>query len=116
MWLVRVVKIKDCLTQIQLQQRALLKSSVLYADSYFINANSGTAPGIVDADRQPILDRSEVYSGVYAIAYTLKMSYKSDYKIEGFLNMLCHRWKVFGGRKVQMAVTIAVKWNLTGYR
>ena len=37
-------------------------------DSYFINANSGTAPGIVDADRQPILDRSEVYSGVYGRA------------------------------------------------
>ena len=39
-----------------------------YADSYFINANSGTAPGIVDADRQSILDRSEVYSGVYGRA------------------------------------------------
>lgn len=39
-----------------------------YADSYFINANSGTAPGIVDADRQPILDRSQVYSGVYGRA------------------------------------------------
>lgn len=39
-----------------------------YADSYFINANSGTAPGIVDADRQLILDRSEVYSGVYGRA------------------------------------------------
>lgn len=39
-----------------------------YADSYFINANSGTAPGIVDADRQPILERSEVYSGVYGRA------------------------------------------------
>ena len=39
-----------------------------YADSYFINANSGTAPGIVDTDRQPILDRSEVYSGVYGRA------------------------------------------------
>ena len=39
-----------------------------YADSYFINANSGIAPGIVDADRQPILDRSEVYSGVYGRA------------------------------------------------
>ena len=39
-----------------------------YADSYFINANSGTALGIVDADRQPILDRSEVYSGVYGRA------------------------------------------------
>lgn len=35
-----------------------------YKDSYFVNANSTTAPGIVDADRQPILDRSEMYSGV----------------------------------------------------
>lgn len=39
-----------------------------YADSYFINANSASAPGIVDADRQPIIDRSEVYSGVYGRA------------------------------------------------
>lgn len=39
-----------------------------YAGSYFINANSSTAPGIVDADRQPILDTSEVYSGVYGRA------------------------------------------------
>lgn len=39
-----------------------------YANSYFINANSAAAPGIVDADRQPIIDRSEVYSGVYGRA------------------------------------------------
>lgn len=39
-----------------------------YAKAYFVNANSGTAPGIVDADRQPILDHSEVYSGVYGRA------------------------------------------------
>ena len=39
-----------------------------YADSYFINANSASAPGIVDANRQPIIDRSEVYSGVYGRA------------------------------------------------
>lgn len=39
-----------------------------YADAYFINANSATAPGIVDADRNPILNRSEVYSGVYGRA------------------------------------------------
>lgn len=39
-----------------------------YADSYFVNANSGIAPGIVDADRNPIIDRSEVYSGVYGRA------------------------------------------------
>ena len=35
-----------------------------YKNSYFINANSGTAPGIVDADRNPIIDRYEMYSGV----------------------------------------------------
>ena len=39
-----------------------------YANSYFVNANSVTAPGIVDADRNPILERSEVYSGVYGRA------------------------------------------------
>ncbi len=39
-----------------------------YTNAYFVNANSTTAPGIVDADRQPILERSEVYSGVYGRA------------------------------------------------
>lgn len=39
-----------------------------YAGCYFVNANSTTAPGIVDADRNPILVRSEVYSGVYGRA------------------------------------------------
>lgn len=37
-----------------------------YANSYFANANSITAPQIVDKNVNPILDRSEVYSGVYA--------------------------------------------------
>lgn len=39
-----------------------------YENSYFINANSATAPGIVDSDRNPILTHSEVYSGVYGRA------------------------------------------------
>ena len=39
-----------------------------YANAYFVNANSSTAPSIVDVDRQPIIDRSEVYSGVYGRA------------------------------------------------
>lgn len=39
-----------------------------YTNAYFINANSGTAPGIVDADRNIILNRAEVYSGVYGRA------------------------------------------------
>lgn len=37
-----------------------------YANAYFANATS--APGVVDVDRNPILTRSEVYSGVYGRA------------------------------------------------
>ena len=39
-----------------------------YENAFFINANSASAPGIVDSDRQPVIDRSEVYSGVYGRA------------------------------------------------
>lgn len=49
-----------------------------YAGSYFINANSSAAPGIVDADRQPILDRSEVYSGVYGRASISLYAFNSN--------------------------------------
>lgn len=37
-----------------------------YKGAYFVNANSTTAPQIVDKAVQPILDRDEVYSGCYA--------------------------------------------------
>ncbi len=37
-----------------------------YKGHYFINANSTTAPQVVDRSVQPILDRGEVYSGCYA--------------------------------------------------
>ena len=37
-----------------------------YQNSFFVNANSRTAPQIVDRSVQPILDRNEVYSGCYA--------------------------------------------------
>ena len=49
-----------------------------YADSYFVNANSGTAPGIVDVDRNPIIDRSEVYSGVYGRASITFYAFNSN--------------------------------------
>lgn len=39
-----------------------------YKNAYFINANSATAPGVVDAYKQPIIETSEVYSGVYGRA------------------------------------------------
>ena len=49
-----------------LREKGILADT--YANAYFINANSATAPGIVDADRNPVLTRSEVYSGVYGRA------------------------------------------------
>ena len=39
-----------------------------YTNCYFINANSSSAPEIVDKSLNPIQNRSEVYSGVYARA------------------------------------------------
>lgn len=44
------------------------KDDEAYRDSYFLNANSTTAPQVVDLAVQPIMDRSEVYSGCYVRA------------------------------------------------
>ena len=49
-----------------------------YEDSWFINSNSSTPPGIVDADCNPILTRSEVYSGVYGRASINVYAYNSN--------------------------------------
>lgn len=49
-----------------------------YANAFFINANSPNAPGIVDADLQPILDHSEVYSGVYGRASISFFAFNSN--------------------------------------
>ena len=40
------------------------KGDEAYKGCYFVNANSTTKPGVVDADRNPILDASELYSGI----------------------------------------------------
>lgn len=39
-----------------------------YKDAWFLSASTKTKPGIVDADRQPIIDESEFYSGCYGRA------------------------------------------------
>ena len=49
-----------------------------YKNCYFINANSAPAPGIVDADRNPIMERSEVYSGVYGRASISLYAFNSN--------------------------------------
>ena len=40
------------------------KCDEAYEGCYFVNANSTTKPGVVDADCQPILETSELYSGI----------------------------------------------------
>lgn len=54
---------RDAETQVLIEQRLDFSC---YANAFFVNANSATAPQIVDARVQPILERGEVYSGVYA--------------------------------------------------
>jgi hypothetical protein len=41
------------------------RDSPEYKGCYFINCNSQQKPGVVDADLNPVLDQSEVYSGCY---------------------------------------------------
>ena len=52
---------------------------------------------------------------LYAVAYTLKMSYKTDYKIDGSSNMLCHRSKAFGGRMMLMGLITRIRMHLIGF-
>jgi hypothetical protein len=49
-----------------------------YANSYFINANSHTKPGIVDENIEPILDQSEFYSGCYGRASIVFYAYNAN--------------------------------------
>ena len=49
-----------------------------YAGCMFINANSASAPEIVDINCIPILDHSEVYSGVYGRASITFYAFNSN--------------------------------------
>ena len=49
-----------------------------YQGSFFLNANSRTAPQVVDRSVQPILDRSEVYSGCYIRASITFYAFNSN--------------------------------------
>ena len=49
-----------------------------YQNSFFVNANSRTAPQVVDRSVQPILDRNEVYSGCYIRASITFYAFNSN--------------------------------------
>lgn len=42
----------------------------------------------------------QALEALYTIAYTIKMSYKGEHKIDGFISMWYRRLKDCGGRKV----------------
>lgn len=50
----------------------------VYQGMMFVNANSGNKPGLVDADLNPILDKSEFYSGCYGRASINFYAYDSN--------------------------------------
>lgn len=49
-----------------------------YDGHLFVNAKSGTRPGIVDKNRVPIVDEEEVYSGVWAIVSVSFFAYDKN--------------------------------------
>jgi hypothetical protein len=52
---------------------------------------------------------------LYAIAYTIKMSYKGSHKIDGFYEYVVRRWKGSGGRTGLTVSIIPIKMLLTGF-
>ena len=50
----------------------------VYAGDMFVNANSSNKPGLVDADLNPIMDKSEFYSGCYGRASINFYAYDSN--------------------------------------
>jgi hypothetical protein len=49
-----------------------------YENCYFLNANSANKPGIVDANRQEIIDTNEIYSGIYGRASITFYAYNAS--------------------------------------
>lgn len=54
------------------------KGDEAYKNAWFVNANSTTKPGVVDADRNPILESSELYSGIIGRASINFYAYNSS--------------------------------------
>lgn len=49
-----------------------------YANSYFVTASSYEQPGVVDINRKHIIERAEIYSGIYARASVRFYAYNND--------------------------------------
>ena len=49
-----------------------------YKGHYFINANTYNRPGVVDAQKNDIIDKSELYSGCYGRVSIIPAAYNVD--------------------------------------
>ena len=56
----------------------------------------------------------QAISVLYAIAYTLKMSYKTDHRIEGFFEYVVPPLEGFGGRRIRTASIMPINLLSTG--
>ena len=54
------------------------KGDDVYQGCWYLNANSTTKPGVVDADCNPILDTSELYSGIIGRASITFYAFNSN--------------------------------------
>ena len=68
-----------------------------YANSYFVNANSTQKPDVVDRDLQPVIERSEVYSGVMGRASISFYAFNSNGN-KGIACSLNHLQKMYDGK------------------
>jgi len=61
----QIKKIEAAIEKLPLRDGDTERDDEAYRDSMFLSASSKTRPGIVDQNVEPILDRDEIYSGVY---------------------------------------------------
>lgn len=68
-----------------------------YAGHYWVSAKSRTRPGVVDKNRQPIIEQDEVYSGCYVYASITFYPFDAKKKNLGIACGLNHIMKVKDG-------------------
>lgn len=66
----------------------------VYAGHYWVNANSNTQPGVLDTDKNEMLDKAKLYSGAYA---------KADIN--------CYPFSAKGNNGVAVGLNNLLKWK-----
>jgi hypothetical protein len=70
-----------------------------YENAYFVTANAKSKPGVVDKNRQPIIDQDELYSGCYGHASVTFFAFNTSGN-KGIACGLNHLMKVKDGESL----------------